>query len=120
MLGIYCRISGKKEEGKDVSIGIQSEKGKVLAKGLGMEHKIYKDEAVSGTLPIDKRPAFRQLVKDIEAKLISKVFVYDNSRLERNTEVRFKVLGLFTAYNIDPQLDHLELVNIVRRPKLKL
>lgn len=100
MLGIYCRISGKKEEGKDVSVEVQQIKGIALSKELNLKYKTYKDEGVSGTLPISERPAFNRLRQDIEDNIITDVFVYDNSRLERNTEQRFKIIALFKLFNI--------------------
>ena len=101
MLAIYCRISGKKEAGTDVSIDVQAAQGKALADRLGLKHEVYKDEAVSGTLEIENRPAFANMIKDLEKKQISHLYCYDNSRLERNTEERFKILAILKLYDIE-------------------
>lgn len=100
MLAIYCRISGKKEEGKDISISVQEGKGIALAKKLDITYKVYKDEGVSGTATIEERPSFKEVIKGIENKEITHLFVNDNSRLERNTEERFKILAILKLYDI--------------------
>jgi site-specific DNA recombinase len=88
MLGIYTRISGKKEEGKDTSIEIQTIEGIKVAIKLGMNHKIYTDIGISGTKDvIEDRPAFANMLKDIDKDKITAVFVIDQSRLERNTNI---------------------------------
>lgn len=88
MLGIYTRISGKKEEGKDTSIEIQTIEGIKLAIKLGMNHKIYTDIGISGTKDeIEGRPAFADMMKDIDKDKITAVYVIDQSRLERNTNI---------------------------------
>lgn len=62
MLGILCRISKEKEEGKDRSIKEQKELGKKLAKELNIPFEFYIEEGVSGTLPIAKRPILDKLL----------------------------------------------------------
>lgn len=95
MLGIYCRISQEKEEGKDRSIDYQKEVGIALAKKLGLNYKVYIDEGISGTWDIDKRPQLNQMMDDISEGLITSVFVLEQSRLERNTQVRFIINQTF-------------------------
>jgi DNA invertase Pin-like site-specific DNA recombinase len=101
MLAIYCRISGKKEEGADISISVQEAKGIALAKKLDLPYTVYKDEGVSGTATIEERPSFKEIIQGIENKEITHLFVNDNSRLERNTEERFKILAILKLYNIE-------------------
>lgn len=91
MLGIYCRISREKEEGKDRSINDQKKIGLELAKDLVDDSMIFIDEGISGTLSIDERPEFSRLLDAVQDGKIDKVYVYDQSRLERNTSVRFIV-----------------------------
>jgi site-specific DNA recombinase len=100
MLGIYCRISREKQEGKDRSINDQEKLGIEKANELGESYRIYKDEGVSGTLDIDKRPAFANLIDDIINLEITSIYVFDQSRIERNTEVRFTILKVFKENKI--------------------
>jgi len=100
MLAIYCRISGKKEEGKDISIYVQESKGIALAKKLNLTYKVFKDEGVSGTLPIKERPAFNEVIEGIKNEEFTHLFVNDNSRLERNTGERFKIFPILKTHDI--------------------
>jgi site-specific DNA recombinase len=101
MLGIYCRISREKEFGKDRSINDQEQLGIELAKKLNISYKVYKDEGLSGTLTIDERPAFSSLIDDVISGIITKVYVYDQSRLERSPEVRFAIQKVFKQQEIE-------------------
>ncbi|WP_395048859.1 recombinase family protein [Flavobacterium sp.] len=88
MLGIYTRISGKKVDGKDTSIEIQTIEGIKVAIKLGMNYKIYTDKGISGTKDeIEERPAFAEMLKDIDKEILTAVYVIDQSRLERNTNI---------------------------------
>jgi DNA invertase Pin-like site-specific DNA recombinase len=89
MLGIYCRISRLKEDEKDRSIEDQQKTGIEFAKKSNLAYKIYVDEGISGTKPVSERPALSNLLDDIAEGLIKSVFVYDQSRLERNPQIRF-------------------------------
>ena len=88
MLGIYTRISGNKAIGKDTSIEIQTAEGIKVALRLGMKYKIYSDVGISGTKDeVEDRPSFAQMMKDIEKDKITAVYVFDQSRLERNSNI---------------------------------
>ncbi len=101
MLGIYCRISKDKAEGKDRSINDQKKLGIEKAVSLNLKYKVYIDEGLSGALEnIKDRPAFSELIDDIQEGLVSSVFVFDQSRLERNTEMRFLIKKIFKINNI--------------------
>ncbi|WP_019669925.1 recombinase family protein [Eudoraea adriatica] len=91
MLGILCRISQEKEDGKDRSIKEQKKLGKQLAKELGLHFEYYIEEGISGTLAIDKRPALDKLLSDIEDGKITSMFIWMQDRLERNPQTRFIV-----------------------------
>jgi len=101
MIAIYCRISREKEAGKDRSINDQKLSGIELAKKLNIPYRVYIDEGISGTLPIHERPALSNLISDIYSKEISKIYVYDQSRLERSPEARFILKDLFIKENIE-------------------
>jgi DNA invertase Pin-like site-specific DNA recombinase len=94
MIGIYCRISKHKEEGKDVSIETQMQEGKAFAKAEGLEFKIYVDKGISGTKDeIKDRPEFALMLDDIKRGNISHVYCFDQSRIERNN----RIWNLFTS-----------------------
>ena len=94
MVGIYCRISREKEEGKDRSINDQKLLGIELSNSIKLPYKVYIDEGISGTNEIEDRPQFSQLLDDIQEGIITHVYAYDQSRLERNPQVRFALKKL--------------------------
>lgn len=101
MLGIYCRISREKEEGKDRSIADQKALGIELAQRLVTGYEVYIDEGYSGTLEnIEDRPAFSKMIDDIQEGIIDSVFVFDQSRLERNPQIRYVIKKIFKENNI--------------------
>ena len=100
MLGIYCRISRLKEDGKDRSIDDQRLTGIEFAKKNNLEFKVYIDEGISGTKSEEERPALYEMFSDITDGKINSVFVYDQSRLERNPQLRFAIKKLFKDNNI--------------------
>jgi site-specific DNA recombinase len=88
MLGIYCRISGKKAEGKDVSIEDQEAQGIKFAKKNNLPYKVYKDIGISGAKDeIEDRPDFAEMFNDIQKRSITSLFVVDQSRIERNSRI---------------------------------
>ncbi|MFI1773370.1 recombinase family protein [Thalassobellus citreus] len=99
MLGIYTRLSRENENAK--SIENQKISGIEVAKLLNLEYKIYQDDGVSGTLEIDKRPSFNNLLNDITDGIITDVFVTNQDRLERNPQVWFFVVDFFKKKNIN-------------------
>ncbi|SFZ94452.1 Site-specific DNA recombinase [Flaviramulus basaltis] len=107
MLGIYCRISKEKEEGKDRSIEDQRKLGIEKANELKLQYKVYIDEGYSGTLEnINDRPQFSQLIDDIQDGIITTVYSYDQSRIERNVEVRFVIKRILKENNIKLYTDN--------------
>ena len=93
MIAIYCRISKHKAEGKDVSIETQLEKGIDFAKSEGLEYKSFIDRAISGTKDeIKDRPEFALMLDQINKGIITKVYCFDQSRIERNN----RIWNLFT------------------------
>ena len=100
MIAIYCRISGKKEEGTDVSISVQEAKGIALAKELNLDYEVFKDEGISGTLAIEDRPSFNRIIEGIKEGKFKHLFVNDNSRLERNIKERLRIFEVLSEYEI--------------------
>ena len=91
MLGIYCRISQLKLEGKDRSINDQKLLGIELANKLNIPFEVFIEEGVSSSLPIHERPELERLIQKVENGLITHMFIYMQDRLERNPEVRFYI-----------------------------
>jgi DNA invertase Pin-like site-specific DNA recombinase len=87
-IGIYCRISKNKEEGKDVSISVQKQQGIEFAKSMKQDYKVFIDEGISGASnDLSKRPEFTKLISGIQEEKISIVYCYDQSRIERNNTI---------------------------------
>src|SRR5574344_448611 len=108
MLAIYCRTS-KRESICGVSTIEQQEKAGVeFAKEKNKEYKIYKEKGKSGAKDFEDkddfiryRPDFANLLNDIASGLITEVWVWEQSRLSRNT-VTFDncVSYYFKKYNV--------------------
>lgn len=85
LLGIYCRISRLKEEGKDKSIHDQKQLGIELANKLGYDYTLYIDEGLSAASDnIEDRPEFKRFMDDMEGDKFHAIFAIDQSRFERN------------------------------------
>jgi DNA invertase Pin-like site-specific DNA recombinase len=84
-VGIYCRISGNKEEDKDTSIATQEEAGIAFATKLELPYKIYHDIGKSGT-SYEKRDDFNLFIADIQKGIITDVFAINQSRIERDID----------------------------------
>lgn len=87
MLAIYCRTSKNKVDGTDYSIETQQQGGLKLATQLGLEHRFYVDEGMSGTLAIEERPSLADMMSDLKKGTITNIYCIDQSRIERNTIV---------------------------------
>jgi DNA invertase Pin-like site-specific DNA recombinase len=83
MLGIYCRTSKSREEKQ--TIENQREEGIRCSTKLGIGFKVYIDDGVSGTLDETVREGLSDLLHDIKKKVISHVYCFDQSRIERDT-----------------------------------
>lgn len=98
MLAILTRISRDNDD--KVSIETQLESGIKLAKRLKISYKQYEERVVSSVAPLSERPILMQLVNDIENGIITAVYVYDQSRLERSVETRSILLKKFEKYKV--------------------
>jgi DNA invertase Pin-like site-specific DNA recombinase len=86
MVGIYCRISGNKDDGKDTSIETQEEMGVAFADSIGEPHQFYYDIGISGTADIEERDDFNRFIKDINKGKIEHVFAIHQNRIERSPD----------------------------------
>lgn len=90
VLGIYCRISRLKEQGKDKSINDQKLLGIAKAKKLGYDYELYIDEGLSAASDnIEDRPEFKRLLEDMSLGKLYAIYGYDQSRFERNPQVHY-------------------------------
>jgi DNA invertase Pin-like site-specific DNA recombinase len=104
MLGVYCRTSKDSE----TSIEQQKKLGIEFAVSNNFQFESYEDEGISGFKisdddidPFNNRPAFTTLINDIKAKKITKVWVYEHSRLSRNQYASAAIFNIFEKYNIE-------------------
>lgn len=99
-LGIYCRISRIKD-GNDLSIEDQKQKGIDKATALELPYEIYVDEGLSGASEkIEDRPEFQRFIGDVSNGVLTHVFAYDQSRFERNPQIRFIINELFKKHKV--------------------
>lgn len=87
---------GKLEGGKDALI---------LAGNKGGEECIYIDEGISGTTPLDERPAFAKLKEDIilapeGSRPFDMVVVYKIDRFARKLKILLEVVDFFEEHGI--------------------
>ena len=106
-LGIYCRTSQEKRESITPSISRQKNAGIQFAKNNSFKFKLYEDEGKSGYKisenefdPMNNRPAFSKLIDDIKNGEINKVWVWEHSRLSRNTYASAFIFNIFEKFNI--------------------
>ena len=93
MLGIYARTSRYVDDNGIKTIEQQIEAGKEFAEKHNLEYKIFADEGISGYKtdddndkdPYANRPQFLALMTAIVNGEIDKIWVWENSRLSRNT-----------------------------------
>jgi len=110
VLAIYARQS--RDNGKEGSINDQLTRGRAKAMELGIPFLEYVDRGKSAASDdLTLRPEFQKLLDDIQSKIVSEVFVIDNSRLTRNEAINYFMKKIFKEYNvivyshIDGQID---------------
>lgn len=96
-VGIYCRIS--REKGfENKSIQDQKMLGIEFCESNNFEYEVYIDEGLSGT--IEDRPEFRRLLQNIVDGDINLIWVFDDSRIQRNPEIRFLINKHLRDFNV--------------------
>src|SRR3712207_4234854 len=82
-VGLYMRVSSEEQKTKET---IETQDGFLEEYCRLYRHeiaKIYKDEAVSGTVPMGERPAGRELLEDANAGKLDVVLAYKLDRIGR-------------------------------------
>lgn len=102
MLGIYARQSKfDDKKAKESSVIDQINQGVAKAKELKIKFKTYQDVNESaGFDTLDNRPAFMQMLKDIQDGIITAVFVYDQSRLSRNQTTQLYIKKILAEHKV--------------------
>jgi site-specific DNA recombinase len=83
MIGIYCRTS--KARNYKYTIEVQKDKGIEFAKKENLPYKVYVDDGISGSKDESTRIGLSELFNDIKLNKLTVVYVYDQSRIERDT-----------------------------------
>lgn len=102
-VGIYCRLSREDLKGGtgDHSLSIENQQSIITSyvneKGWSI-YKVYIDDDETGTT--FNRPAFQEMMKDIENAKINCVITKDLSRLGRNYVDAGRYRQLFADYNV--------------------
>ena len=82
-VGLYMRVSSEEQKTKDTietQDGFLEEYCKLYGRKIA---KVYKDAAISGTVPLHERPAGRELLEDAKAGKFDVVLVYKLDRVGR-------------------------------------
>jgi site-specific DNA recombinase len=80
---LYARVSSEEQrERQTIQTQIDTAKSWFEREGIELVH-VYKDEGVSGTVPLEERPDGRRLLEDGQAKKFDLVAVYKVDRLGR-------------------------------------
>ena len=83
-IGLYIRVSSEKQLKEGFSFEDQEEKLIEEAKREKREYILYKDGGITGKSMVE-REGLKQLMRDVELGIISKVYVTKISRLARNS-----------------------------------
>ena len=91
--GIYIRVSTLDQAREGFSLGQQEEQLKAFCERKGYEiYKVYADEGISAKN--DKRPAYREMLKDVKNGTINVIVAFKMDRLTRSV---FDVEKLMTV-----------------------
>jgi site-specific DNA recombinase len=83
-VALYLRVSSEEQRNRE-TIEIQEEFLQQFCDLLGLEvTEIYKDDGVSGTIPLHERPAGRRLLEDVRQGEFGTVLLYRLDRLGRS------------------------------------
>lgn len=95
MIAIYARQSVDKKD----SISIESQIGLCMKEISSENYKIYTDKGYSGSNT--NRPAFEEMIRDIETGNIEKVVVYKLDRISRSLLDFAHIIECFDKYKVE-------------------
>ncbi len=117
MLGIYVRLSQVDDSSN--SIENQLRQGKEFAKNNNLEFEIFNEgQGLSGGLGEDGRPELKRLLDSVRDGSLTAVWIRDQKRIERNTELYLSILSLFKKHNINYYVN--DAVTDVSKPEIAL
>jgi DNA invertase Pin-like site-specific DNA recombinase len=98
MIGIYCRTS--KARNYKFTIEVQKDKGIEFAKKENLPYKMYVDDGISGSKDESTRIGLLELFNDIKSNKLTVIYVYDQSRIERDTPTWQLFVSLCLNYKV--------------------
>ena len=102
ILGIYCRVSSRKQQDDGTSIDYQIKIGKKVSKILGMKVEIYNEGGKSSwDSNINTRIELVRLLNNVESKKIKSVWVWNMDRMGRNSQSWYSILKILVGYKVN-------------------
>lgn len=98
MIGIYCRTS--KARNYKFTIEVQKDKGIEFAKKENLPYQVYVDDGISGSKDESTRIGLSELLNDIKSNKLTIIYVYDQSRIERDTPTWQLFVSLCLNYKV--------------------
>ena len=106
MLRAYAYLRTSADDRDKAGIPVQREGCAAYAVRAGFEIvREFVDDGITGTLPMDQRPAGAELVRAVAANGVSAVLVWNGERIGRDQPVFWQFIGLCRAKRIEV-LDH--------------
>ena len=104
-VAIYLRVSTDGQVGEDrYGLTIQEESIRAYCKSQSFilnEECLYNDEGVSGSLPVEKRPALKKLFEDAKEKKFDIVVVYKTDRIGRDLRETVNIVYDLNKFGVD-------------------
>ena len=98
-VAIYIRVSTTHQAEEGFSLEAQEEKLRKIAKLNDYQiYKVYADKGISGKDTIH-RPAFQEMMKDMQSKLFSKILVMKLDRISRSVADLENIIKQLQKYN---------------------
>jgi site-specific DNA recombinase len=92
-IAIYCRVSTEEQRERQ-SIETQYELGQSFCKMQNLPvYRVYGDNGVSGTIPLDRRPEGSQIFRDARLGKFDELLVYKLDRLARDARLTLNAVA---------------------------
>ncbi len=99
-VAIYLRVSTEEQRERH-SIVTQKEFGEKYCCVHGLQiRKIYADDGVSGTVPLEQRPEGRKILEDASRGQFSEILIYKLDRLGRDTLLILNAISELQRYGV--------------------